>query len=124
MNLKLQIIICAVVISFFVYVANLLRKKKIDFKYALGWIALSFIVLILTVFPDLLGYLSVVMGIATPVNMLFFFGFCLSLVMIFSLSISLSHANDRVKKLAQELAILKRTVYDDEMRIVYEEQEK
>lgn len=115
MNIKLQIFIISVCIIFFFYVANLLRKKKIDFRYALGWIALGLIILGLTLFPNALSWLSGQIGIASPVNMLFFFGLCLALCMIFSLSISLSHANDRVKKLAQELAILKKTVYDDEM---------
>lgn len=115
MNIKLQIFIILVCILFFFYVANLLRKKKIDFRYALGWIALGLIILGLTLFPNVLAWLSGQIGIVSPVNMLFFFGMCLALCMIFSLSISLSHANDRVKKLAQELAILKKTVYDDEM---------
>lgn len=115
MNIKLQIFIILVCVIFFFYVANLLRKKKIDFRYALGWIALGLIILGLTVFPNALAWLSGQIGIVSPVNMLFFFGLCLALCMIFSLSISLSHANDRVKKLAQELAILKKTVYDDEM---------
>lgn len=115
MNIKLQIFIILVCVIFFFYVANLLRRKKIDFRYALGWIALELIILGLTVFPNTLAWLSGQIGIASPVNMLFFFGLCLALCMIFSLSISLSHANDRVKKLAQELAILKKTVYDDEM---------
>lgn len=113
MSVKLQVFIVLVCILFFGYVANLLRKKKIDFRYALGWIALEFVILILTLFPKLLTWMSSQIGIASPVNMLFFFGLCLSLCMIFSLSISLSHANDRVKKLAQELAITKRLIHED-----------
>ena len=113
MSVKLQVFIVLICILFFGYVANLLRKKKIDFRYALGWIALEFVILILTLFPKLLTWMSSQIGIASPVNMLFFFGLCLSLCMIFSLSISLSHANDRVKKLAQELAITKRLIHED-----------
>lgn len=123
MNIRLQIFIIIVCICFFLFVGNLLRKKRIDFKYALGWFALGFIILFLTIFPNILAWMSSQLGIAFPVNMLFFFGLCLSLCMIFSLSVSLSHANDSVKKLAQELAILKKTVYEDEMRDVYEEKE-
>ncbi len=113
MSIKLQIFIVLVCIVFFGYVANLLRKKKIDFRYALGWIALGLIILVLTLFPDFLAWISSQIGIASPVNMLFFFGLCLSLCMIFSLSISLSHANDRVKKLAQEVAILRRVNHEE-----------
>ncbi|MBQ3784213.1 MAG: DUF2304 domain-containing protein [Lachnospiraceae bacterium] len=112
MSLKLQVLIVASVILFFIYIAGLLKKKKIDFKYALGWYALGFIVSILAVFPNFLAFLSRQIGIASPVNMLFFFGLILALCMIFSLSVSLSHANDRIKKLAQEIAILRRVNHE------------
>ena len=123
MSVRVQIIIITVCIIFFLYVANLLRKKRIDFKYALGWLALGLIILFLAAFPNVLAWISTQIGIASPVNMLFFFGLCLSLCMIFSQSVSLSHANDSIKKLTQELAILKKTIYEDEMRDVYEEKE-
>lgn len=123
MSVRIQIFIIVVCVIFFLYVANLLRKKKIDFKYALGWLALGLIILFLAAFPNVLAWISTQIGIASPVNMLFFFGLCLSLCMIFSQSVSLSHANDSIKKLTQELAILKKTIYEDEMRNVYEEKE-
>lgn len=123
MSVRIQIFIIVVCVIFFLYVANLLRKKKIDFKYALGWLALGLIILFLAAFPNVLAWISTQIGIASPVNMLFFFGLCLSLCMIFSQSVSLSHANDSIKKLTQELAILKKTIYEDEMRDVYEEKE-
>lgn len=123
MSVRIQILIIVVCVIFFLYVANLLRKKKIDFKYALGWLALGLIILFLAAFPNVLAWISTQIGIASPVNMLFFFGLCLSLCMIFSQSVSLSHANDSIKKLTQELAILKKTIYEDEMRNVYEEKE-
>ena len=123
MSVRIQILIIVVCVIFFLYVANLLRKKKIDFKYALGWLALGLIILFLAAFPNVLAWISTQIGIASPVNMLFFFGLCLSLCMIFSQSVSLSHANDSIKKLTQELAILKKTIYEDEMRDVYEEKE-
>lgn len=45
------------------------------------------------------------LGIASPVNMLFFFGFCFSLMIIFVLTISISRMSIRIKQLAQELAL-------------------
>lgn len=113
MSIKLQIFIILACIVVFCYVANLLKKKKIDFRYALGWIALGLIILVLTLFPNALAWMSSQIGIASPVNMLFFFGLCLALCMIFSLSVSLSHANDRIKKLAQELAITRRLIFEE-----------
>ena len=44
--------------------------------------------------------------------MLFFFGFCLSIVVIFTLSIALSNLTDKVKKMAQEIAIIRKDMYE------------
>lgn len=112
MSLKLQVLIVVSICLFLFYIAGLLKKKKIDFRYALGWYTLGIIVVTLTIFPKFLSFLSAQIGIASPVNMLFFFGLILSLCMIFSLSVSLSHANDRIKKLAQEVAILRRVNHE------------
>ena len=63
-------------------------------------------------FPKLLNVVAKAFGIASPVNMLFFFGFCLSIVVIFTLSIALSNLTDKVKKMAQEIAIIRKDMYE------------
>ncbi len=112
MSVKLQILIIVVVIMAMLYIINLVRKKVIDFRYALLWLVVALCVLIFAVIPQLLNYLSKLLGIASPVNMLFFLGFCLSIVVIFSLSIALSNLQDKVKKTAQEIAIIRKDMYD------------
>lgn len=117
MDNRVKILIIMIAFFFFMFISKLLKRKKIDFKYALAWSALVVVIVILTLTPGLLEWISQNVGIASPVNMLFFFGFCLALCMIFSLSITVSHLNDRVKKLTQELAILKKTMYEESLEI-------
>jgi hypothetical protein len=57
----------------FLYIVNLMRKKRLDFKFALGWLLVLICITVLTIFPALLSGLSALLGIASPVNMLFFF---------------------------------------------------
>ena len=45
------------------------------------------------------------LGIYSPVNMIFFLGFVLSLVIIFTLTVALSRVTARVRKLAQMIAL-------------------
>ena len=61
--------------------------------------------LILDVFPQLIKTISEKIGIVSPVNMLFFFGFCFSLVIIFVLTIAVSKLSIKIKQLAQQIAI-------------------
>lgn len=44
-------------------------------------------------------------GIADPVNMLFFLGFCFSLMIIFVLTVAVSRMSIRIKQMAQEIAL-------------------
>ena len=64
-------------------VVMMIRNKQLELRYALSWFVLGVGILILDCFPDLITELSEIMGIGTPINMLFFFGFCFSLMVIF-----------------------------------------
>ncbi len=112
MSIKLQILIIVVILLAMLYIINHVRKKSIDFRYALLWLSVCLGVLVLTVYPKLLALLAKVLGIASPVNMLFFLGFCFSIVIIFTLSIALSNLTDKVKKMAQEIAIIRKDMYE------------
>ena len=46
------------------------------------------------------------MGIGTPINMLFFFGFCFSLMVIFVLTVVVSKLTVEENELAQEIALM------------------
>lgn len=108
MSLKIQIIIAIVIVVAFILVINMIRKKRLDMRHALPWLIVGFLVLILDVFPSIVGGLSKLMGIELPINMLFFLGFCFSLLILFSQTITISNLSDKVKKLTQELALLEK----------------
>lgn len=105
MTLKLQIIIGVCLLVGLVAIVNMIRKRKLELKYALSWIIAIVFVLILDCFPVLLTRLSYFLGIWAPVNMIFFLGFCFSLLIIFVLTVTLSRMSERVRKLAQAVAL-------------------
>lgn len=107
MSLKLQVIIILALLVTAGLIVNMVRKQKIDLRYALGWILICIPILILTVFPSLITQISNLLGIASPVNMLFFVGFIFVIIIIFTLSVSVSHLATKLKMMAQEIAILK-----------------
>ena len=110
-RLRITLIICLIIVA--VYIIRMVRHKRIDFKYSLAWLFIELCVLVLLIWPVLLEKLSDSLGIASPMNMLFFFGFTLSVVIIFGLSISVSKLSDRVRKLSQEIAIIRKDMYDN-----------
>lgn len=113
MTLRLRIALIVMLLFVAYKILHFIHKKIIDFKYALVWLFVDACVIVLTIFPFLLVKLSNLTGIANPTNMLFFFGFCLALVIIFSLSLSVSKLLDKVRKLSQEIAILRKDMYEN-----------
>lgn len=108
MNIRTQILVAIVVIVAFVVLIDMIRKRKLELKYALLWFVLGIGVLIFGSFPQITVLLAEIAGISTPINMLFFVGFCFSLIIIFSLTVALSRLSNRVKRLTQEMALIKR----------------
>ena len=102
MNIRIQIIIAVLVICFLLIIISMIRNKSLELRYSLAWIIVGGGILILDLFPGLMETLAELMGIASPVNMLFFLGFCFSLVIILVLIIAISV---RIKNLAQEIAL-------------------
>lgn len=107
MNIKIQIIIIIGVLMALGIIINMIRRKKIELRYALVWIGVGVSILILDCFPKLIAWLSMIMGIESPINMLFFLGFCFALVIIFVLTMAMSRMSIRIKELAQEIALTK-----------------
>lgn len=105
MNIRIQIIVAVIVILALCIIINMIRTKRLELRYALAWLAVGVGTLILDCFPQLIGWLARKLGIASPINMLFFFGFCFSLIIIFILTIAISRMSVRIKQLAQEIAL-------------------
>ena len=101
MTLKAQVLICIVLVIALIAIINMVRKRSLELKYVLVWIFLF----IFTLFPSTMSKVAAFFGIYSPVNMIFFMGFVLSLVIIFTLTVALSRVTARVRKLAQMIAL-------------------
>lgn len=105
MSVKIQIIIAVLIICALIVIIDMIRKKRLELSYALSWLLVGIGVLILDIFPQFIKTISEKIGIVSPVNMLFFFGFCFSLIIIFVLTIAVSKLSIKIKQLAQQIAI-------------------
>lgn len=106
MSLKIQVIVAVIVILGLLGIANMVRKEALDLKFALSWLSVGIIVLVLDIFPGLMHSLVHLLGIEIPVNMMFFFGFCFTLFLVFILTVKVSRQEEQLKRLTQEMALL------------------
>lgn len=114
MSLTIQIVVAAVIILALCLIINMVRKKALELKYTLIWFGVGIAVLILDIFPGIMEWLAALLGIQLPANMLFFFGFCFALMIIFSLTIVVSRMSIRISELAQEVALYEKGEKDKE----------
>ena len=105
MSIRIKCVIIVVLILGLLKILGLIKRNKLELKYALSWLFLELGILIITLIPNLLNVISKVLGIYNEINMLFFLGLVFIILVIFSLTMSLSRNSERVRKMAQEIAL-------------------
>ena len=88
----------------------MLLSKRLREKYAVLWLIIGVAMLILTVFPDLLFWLSNFLGVQVPSNLLFVGAIALLVGVTLHQSWELSTAEDETRRVAEEVAILRAEV--------------
>ena len=114
-----QISLLAAIAVYFFLLVLLLKNKKLLLKYSLLWIFAGVLMLVMALFPSLLGRLSVLVGIYDPVNALFAILFFCVIILLVSLTSIVSTQNEKLKRLIQVQAIL-----EEEIRTLKREAEK
>lgn len=110
MNLILQIFLIVCVLLFLGIIIYYLAKKKLNLKYSLTWLAAGLGLLVLAIFPQLVEVIGSWVGIAAPVNTVFLFAGMFMLLIIFTLTMIVSHMNSRIYRLTQMQALLEKRV--------------
>ena len=105
MTVRLQVVIAAAILVVLAVLVNMIRRKSLELKYALPWMLLMAALFVFACAPQLLNVVSEVPCIYAPVNMIFFLGFCFSLLIIFSLTVALSRLSNSVRTLDQIVAL-------------------
>ena len=105
MTWKIRIAVILILFIGLVAIVNLIRKRSLELKYALTWLFLGAGLLLVVLVPGLLDMLAMALGIYSPMNMVFFLGFLFSIVVIFTLTMSISNNSNRVRKMAQMIAL-------------------
>jgi len=95
-----------------IFIIRRVATKKLDFKFGIAWSLVVMVLLIFGIWPSLLAKVSHVLGIYDPVNMLAFVGLILAIFAIFSLMMEVSKQGEQIKRLSQELGILRKDTYD------------
>ncbi|HZA90184.1 MAG TPA: DUF2304 domain-containing protein [Solirubrobacterales bacterium] len=87
-------------------VLELVRRRRLVERYALLWMSVAVVLLLLAVWTDLLDWTADRVGIADPSNALFLAAFGVAFVLLLHFSVATSRLGEESKILAQEVARL------------------
>ena len=99
----IAILICVFLVA---YVFELVRRKHLTEEYSMGWLVTGTLMLLLSIFEDLLKWISNLVGATLFTSTLFFFGLVFLMVICLHFSIRISALTKQVRRLTQHTAIL------------------
>ena len=110
MDPRLRAVSIGIAIVIALFVVNAVRSRKLREEYSFLWLIIAGILLTITTWETPLIALTIMLGGALPVNILFFAGLVFLVVVSLFYSMRISELNDQVKELAQELSLLRQVV--------------
>jgi hypothetical protein len=102
-----QVVGLVTALALLLLLLELLRRRRLREKYALVWSVLALISLVGAAAPSLLYKLTDLVGFELPVNLIFFIAFLVLFALSVQFSLELGRQEERVRTLAEELAILR-----------------
>lgn len=107
MSSTLRLVLVIGSVLFFAFIINMVRTKKLELKYALIWIITSLSFVVMSVFPQTVFFIADILDVEVPANALFLCIIFLLLLMVFALTVAVSRQAGRIKRLVQEVGLLK-----------------
>ncbi|MGB7295255.1 MAG: DUF2304 domain-containing protein [Candidatus Aminicenantales bacterium] len=90
------------------FIVELIRRKRLKEEFAILWLGMGIVFLIISLFRGLLDKFSLLIGIGYPPAALFLILIIGLMVILIQFSVAISGLKEANKKLAQELGLVKK----------------
>ncbi len=87
------------------YIVWRIRHSKMQIEYAIFWIVLAILGIIMAAFPNVVYWVTALLGVQSPANLVYLFIIAVLLLKVFMMTIELSSLESKVKDLVQQIAI-------------------
>ena len=109
-EMRLQYLLIIGTVVLFGLIIDLIRRDKIEVKYAIIWLAFSLVMILFSLFPQIVFILGDITRVINPVNFVFLTQIIFILLILLSVSAVISGFSKKIKSLAQSNAILEKRV--------------
>lgn len=115
MSWSLRIVLIVLSVGSLGYIIRKIRFSRMQIEYAIFWICMSVIMIIMAVFPQIVWWITRAMGMVSAANVVYIFIIGLLLAKVFMMTIEISNLEKRVKDVAQAVGIDEKE-YSDELK--------
>lgn len=105
MSIAFRILLIIAAVWAFLFVINEVRKAKLLISDSLPWFFFMVIFVILALFPQIAIYCASLLGIQSPVNLVFLSIIGILIIRIFKMTLKISQLESKLKDLTQNIAI-------------------
>ena len=117
MSITLRIFLIALSVLSLGYIIKKIRYSKMQIEYALFWIVLSILFIILAVFPSIAYRATEMLGVMSTANVIFLVIIGILLLKVFMMTIEISVLENKVRDLVQQLGIDEKNNRDEYKKI-------
>lgn len=101
--LRVSLLVCSVLVLFFVM--RRIRKAGLEISDSIFWLALSLVLIVIAMFPQIAYWASDLLGFDAPVNFVFFCGIIVLLVRTFAQDQKICQLKKKLIALVQDEAL-------------------
>jgi len=105
---RIQIVAILAALFFFGTIVRLIIKGKLRTEYSFIWMAMGLLFLLFSVWRSLLDTLAHFFGVYYAPSLIFIFFFFMIFIFLIHLSVVNSRQHEEIKKLTQEIALMKK----------------
>ena len=116
MELHLRLVAVVATVGLLLVVLDLVRRRRLLERYALVWLGVTTLLLVLSVWDGLLTGISSLLGIFYPPTALFVVAFGFVIFLLLHFSVAVSRLADQSKVLAQRVGLLEERLRRQEDR--------
>lgn len=104
---KIQILSIIGALSFMFFIFRLIAKGKLREEYSIVWIICTLVLLVFSIWRDGLDVIAKLLGVYYAPSLIFLAAIFAIIVFLVHLSVVNSKQHEQIKKLTQEMALLK-----------------
>ena len=105
MNGQVELSAIAIALGYLLFISRLVRRKQLREKYAMLWVAVGLVVVLVSVSRGPMDSIARAIGISYGPSVLFLLAIMFLMAVVAHLSWELSRVEERTRRLAEEIAL-------------------